>query len=298
MGSCLSCVCSVISSASSYYKLFAQVKPGQVSQVTTAQFQEAHSEGEPADIMAEMKDNYINLAEKVESDILTLGANDVTALDKVLFITCLNYTKPENALGAGPCNDAISIASFMKARGLFVYYLHNPIASLYLQWMKFFLKNTKGYLMCYYTGRGCQVTDTSGDETDNLDEAYVFEDQIVHDDDLLKMLNMGKTNLTLKTVLISECDHSGSVWDCKPGKTTPQVLALASAEDNQLAKKHKVNAKELGMFTFALLKAIEENPSVTPNQLPEILKPTLDKFEQSFVVSTSTNEMLNQKIMP
>nr|AFZ78842.1 clan CD family C14 metacaspase-like cysteine peptidase [Coptotermes formosanus] len=289
MGNCISCIGSVIQIIEKYHVIFEKL----TLNITPQEFSQVHNQGNSDDIMGEMSKTCVNLASQTENGILSNFA-----IDNVLFICCMNYTKPSYSLGAGPCNDAINIANFMQKRGLSVYYLHNSSSTVYLQWLKFFLKNTRKYLMTYYTGHGTQVTDTSGDEADGLDEAYVFEDRFLIDDDLEKALDACKKNNSVKVVLLSDCCHSGSIWDLKEGKTVPNVLALSASKDTQTAKQTQLDAKEQGVFTFCLLKAIEQEPNCSPNRLREIIQPTLDRFEQGYTSSASTSSLLTSQIMP
>lgn len=294
MGNCLSCIGSVINTVSKYYQMFEKF----TLDITPEQFNQVHNQGNSTDIMGEMSQTCYNLSNISENEVLNQANSNPAALEQVLFICCMNYTKPSYSLGAGPCNDAINIAGFMKKHGFVVYYVHNVSSTVYLQWLKFFFKNTTKYLMTYYTGHGTSVDDSTGDEADNKDEAYVFEDKFLLDDDLEKAFNSSKTNKALKVVLLSDCCHSGSIWDLKEGKTVPNVVALSASKDTQTAKQTSLDSVEQGVFTFCLLKAIEQEPAITPNKLQEVIQPTLDRFEQGYTSSTSTASLLTTQIMP
>ena len=78
-----------------------------------------------------------------------------------------------------------------------------------------------------YSGHGTRVPDQSGDEKDQLDEAWVLYDGVWLDDeiaDLLKDLPSG-----VKMVVVSDSCHSGTVSRAEAAKTGRRMKCIACA---------------------------------------------------------------------
>jgi hypothetical protein len=104
---------------------------------------------------------------------------------------------------------------------------------------------------CYYTGHGISVTDFNGDEEDEKDEAYVFDDAFIIDDQLLTHLKQYKTSGSFKVVLLSDCCHSDCIWDLKEDSSLPQnLISISTAKDTNTSKQTFVDSKDQGIFTL------------------------------------------------
>lgn len=71
--------------------------------------------------------------------------------DKICFIVCNNYVRPDYQLGVGPIDDALTVAIHHKKMGYNVVYLHNSTPHQFKKWLKFILKNTTNDLTIFYT---------------------------------------------------------------------------------------------------------------------------------------------------
>ena len=223
-------------------------------------------------------------------------------LSKAVLICCNTYTKPSYSLGVGPLNDAITVATSMKEYGCTCYYIHNPQSNEFLKWLKFFLQNTSQYLLVYYTGHGSNMADKNSDEDDGQDECFVFDDAFVKDDVLVQSLIDNKTT-NAKVVLLTDCCHSGSIWDIQGGtvngRTIPSnIISISAAQDTQTAKQTELNGNEQGVFTFYFYKYLSTNPSATPEQMKADLTQYFNRFEMTYVTATTTPSYLTSKIMP
>jgi hypothetical protein len=100
--------------------------------------------------------------------------------------------------------------------------------------------------MFYYVGQGTQVPCSDGDELDKMDQTYYFEDGIVIDNAMLDHLIKNK-NKKSTVILISECCHSGSIWDVTDYSKDPQprVISIAAAQESQTWKQIVVDKKVL-----------------------------------------------------
>lgn len=207
---------------------------------------------------------------------------------KALFICCNTYTTPGYELGVGPMNDAIYIAEHMESLGYEVFFLHNPNAPDFVPWLGYFFENTTEALLVYYTGHGASVKDDDGDEDDGMDEAFVFDDKgFVRDDALLECVQQRKTNDDLRVVLLSDCCHSGSIWDLQSErrKNLPaNMLSLSAARDSQTAKQTSIGGADQGIFTHYFVKLISETPDITPKKMKKRIDGYISKYDQHFTM--------------
>jgi len=218
---------------------------------------------------------------------------------KACFICCNHYTKPSYVLGAGPINDSATVASNHQKRGYQVFFCVNPTPERFLDLVTFFLYNTKNSLTVFFTGHGAQVKDKSGDEDDGFDEAMVFDSGHIVDDDLLVLLEEA-TPKTLRVLLLTDCCHSGSIWDLQSEKDKkklpPKVISISAAKDSQTAKQTKMNKMDQGIFTYFFWKILNARPNITPKQLEPIINRGMLKFNQHYTFCAATPAMENQPI--
>ena len=224
-----------------------------------------------------------------------------TNLKRCVLIGCNTYTRPDYSLGVGPMNDALSVASYMKQIGFDLYFTHNPKSKEFVKYLSHFIKYTQEYLVVYYTGHGGSVKDLSGDEEDGNDEALVFDDKFLIDDKLADTIaNAGKPDSS-KVCLINDCCHSGTIYDLKPGlfngKQMPDnIFSLSAARDSQTAKQTSVGGKDQGIFTFYLFKILSTNPNLTPKTLEPRINEYIKRFDQNYVCSATSSDILNVPI--
>lgn len=219
-----------------------------------------------------------------------------------LFIICNSYTNPKYILGVGPINDAITVAANHKFMGYSIYFLHNTTPSIFLKFLKVFLQKVGQFLSIFYCGHGGQVKDRNGDEDDGYDEAIVFDSGYIVDDELanyLKKYHNGKA----RTTLISDCCHSGTIWDIpsdpkKAALFPPNILSIASAEDSQTAKQTNYESKSQGVFTYNFWTILRNNPTMTTQQMKVIMDRLMSKFQQQFIALPTRPELLTSPIFP
>lgn len=219
------------------------------------------------------------------------------------FIICNSYKRKEFSLGVGPVNDAITVAANHRFMGYKVYFLHDSSYQIFLDFLKVFLRKTNQFLTVYYTGHGGQIEDFSGDEQDGLDEAIVFDDGFVIDDtlaDYLKKYHNGKSH----TVLMSDCCHSGTIWDLPENveqaelEFPPNIITLAASKDNQTAKQADIENNAQGVFTFLFFTVIRNNPYALIDEIKKIIDPKTGKFEQHLEVHSTSADMMSKPLFP
>lgn len=262
---------------------------------TQEEWEETHEQGTVEDNKEEMDEIGYNVAK-----ITSLKGQDIK---KAVYICCNTYERPEYSLGVGPMNDAITVASYMREIGFTVYYSHNPKSQEFLKYFRYFYHWTTEYLVVYYTGHGASVRDTSGDEDDKLDEALVFDDDFIVDDELAELLGTAEKKPNSKVLLLSDCCHSGSIYDLQTGsyqglQMPANLLSISAARDKQTAKQTTVGSKDQGIFTFYFFKFLSSNPKMTPKQMETQSQPYLNRFDQNFVAYSTTQGLLDQPIFP
>lgn len=244
---------------------------------------------------------HLENAKTIGTDLSKASKSSIANLDKAVFICINTYVREDITLGVGPMNDGINVAEAMAAKKWPIYFLHNPTQAQYLEWLSVFLSNTKTELITYYTGHGTQVDGSDAAENDTKNEAYVFENnsqvECLPDDTLQKYLVQYKTNPNLKVILLSDCCHSGTIWDLNKDNSPANCISISAAQDKQTAKQTSVEGKEQGIFTYYLFKFLEQNPTATPNWLGEQMLPYLQKFQQNFTVQTSTQSLTETALL-
>jgi len=209
---------------------------------------------------------------------------------KACLICCNHYTKPSYVLGSGPINDSATVADNHQQRGFQVFYMVNPTPERFLDLTAFFLQNTKTALTIFFTGHGAQVKDKSGDEDDGFDEAMVFDSGHIVDDDLLVLLE-DTCPKNLRVLLLTDCCHSGSIWDLQSekdkSKLPENVISVSAAKDSQTAKQTNLNQKDQGIFTYFFWKILNSKPQITPKQIESVINRAMTKFNQHYTYSPS-----------
>jgi uncharacterized caspase-like protein len=222
-----------------------------------------------------------------------------TTLKKVVFLCVNSYTSYRLNLGKGPINDGLSFAKLLKNYQYEIYYLHNPRVRNFLQYLDVFFQNADK-LVIYYVGHGTTVRDLDDDESDKQDEAFVFDDGVVPDDDLITHLIDNKKPGS-QIVLVTDACHSGSIWDIQAGnvkgrKLPDGIISVSASNDAQTAKQTVINRLDQGVFTYHLTQILKQDSSLSPNDLAPKMRTALKSYAQSFTVGTTTSSLLNKPL--
>lgn len=240
-----------------------------------------------------------NVDPKVAQQYVKDGING-----KVLFVICNTYNKPQYSLGVGPLNDAITVALGHKKMGYQVLYLHNSTPTIFKKWLKFMLKNTTNDLTIFYTGHGCSIKDKDGDESDGYDEVMLFDNGYVTDDELCDYLTRyAKGENGQRIVLLTDCCHSGSMWDIQSmlqgrKQIASNIMSISAAKDDQTAKQTKVNSKDQGIFTYYFWEIWEDQNDITVKDMETKINPNISYFKQHFTFASTTESMKFEPIFP
>ncbi|EAY15856.1 Clan CD, family C14, metacaspase-like cysteine peptidase [Trichomonas vaginalis G3] len=238
---------------------------------------------------------------KYGTDITNIGVNRIpTNLNRVGFVVINCYIGTRYSLGDGPMNDGYNMAKCLKRYGFQVFYIYDQKRNAFMEKLKFFLENVKRELVVYYVGHGTSVADTDGDEDDQMDEAFVFVDGNVIDDELVECVSNSK-NTESKVVFVSDCCHSGSIWDLQGGdvngrKLPDKLVSVSAANDKQTAKQTVAERMEQGMFTYNLMKTLKADPDMTAVECKKRLATALRRYAQTVTIASTTPELLNEPL--
>jgi hypothetical protein len=203
-------------------------------------------------------------------------------IEKAAFLTINTYTSYRLNLGTCPLNDALLFAKRLKKFGFAVYFLHNPHARNFLRYLDVFFRNVTGQLVLYYVGSGNgALTDEEG-----TDEAFVFDDGPVYEDDLVTHLIENK-NATSEVILVTDACHSGTIWDIQDGTVKGRelpagVLSISASSAGPNARQITNGRTEYGAFTSALVRALKEDPAISPTDLADRMRGVVRERGQNF----------------
>jgi hypothetical protein len=117
-------------------------------------------------------------------------------------------------------------------------------------------------------GHGTHVKDLNGDKSDGFDDAILFDDGHVLDDDLLEVLVQNAT-AKARIALLGDCCHHGSVWDLQSKRLKGQrkgawnVMPMGSTDDSQTAQTMTVDTISEGLFPLFPWQVYRANPKIS-----------------------------------
>jgi hypothetical protein len=211
---------------------------------------------------------------------------------KVAFLCVNTYTSYRLNLGVDPINDAVLLAKCLKRYEFEVYFMHNPHARNFLKYLDVFFKATSGQLVVYYVGHGTSLSE-SGNQAE---EAFIFDDGRIPEDELVKHLIENKTESGSVTLITDAC-HTGTIWDIQEGSVRgtalpPNVLSLSAYNDAGLTRTAGEDRSGRGIFTTSLTKFLKADDQLTPSEIQPKMVAALRPYGQAFVLGTSSPDLL------
>jgi hypothetical protein len=245
----------------------------------------------------------IRRLKEIAHDLQAIPIQRVREMQKV-FLICVNtYKSYQLNLGTAPIQDAFQLARLVKLAGYDIYYLHNPHAATFLEYFDAFLHFTNYHLIFLFVGRGTSVADLNGDELDGRDEALVFDDGDIIDDDLVTHLVRNKDPRSVLT-LLTDALHKDTIWNltekAENGEPIPPLVRSLSAEtklQTQTATFDAVIRVEKGAFTHALAQALRNNPRGTPKDFEPQVRSILKEVGQVYSFGTTSPELLDEPLL-
>lgn len=222
-------------------------------------------------------------------------------LSRAVFICCNTYSNSDYLLGVGPMNDAIAVAAYMTKIGFNTYFLHNPRSTEFLKYFNDFIQKTTEYLVIYYIGHSSSINKKNEDETVIKDEVLIFDDNSLSDYEMISAINSSKKLESTKICFISDCCHSGSIYDLNVYKSLkikipPNVISFSSIRDSNTPKKTSIGGTDQGILTFFFYKLLAHDESMTPRKLESQISHYLERFQQKFIVCSTTDSLLDEAI--
>ena len=124
---------------------------------------------------------------------------------------------------------------------------------------------------------------------------------MIKDEEVIQHIVEKKQPGAQLTLLTDAC-RPGSIWDINEGlvcgiKLPPNILSIAASNNNPDSGITTIQTRlESGMFTELIVKALKNNSAVTPDALENNLKKSLLEYHQTFVVGTSSPELLTKPL--
>lgn len=144
------------------------------------------------------------------------------------------------------------------------------------------------YFIFYYSGHGTNLQDISGDEEDGEDEAFCFVtpdgqinfDSCMSDDDFSELMT-SSLDPDVKTIILTDCCHSGTIADFETGDWKERkAISLTGCLDNQTSG----DIGKGGIFTHSMLLAIQELKQEGDDDysVAKLYNMTVDKDDEVF----------------
>ncbi|OHT10670.1 Clan CD, family C14, metacaspase-like cysteine peptidase [Tritrichomonas foetus] len=224
-----------------------------------------------------------------------------TEMRKACFICVNSYRSFRQNIGITPIGDAVAMAKCLKYFEYDVFYLHNPHARFFLNYLDFFFEHTYGHLIVYYVGQGTTPEDLDNTIKKDFDEAFTFEDGRIVDEDMAQHLTCSKHPDSIVTLITDTCKPN-TCWSLTSGfvkgiELPPRVMTLSASPMVKASKSMMNLAQQQGIFTFNLTKELKKNPHITPNQLAELMSKAMAEFTQTFTAYSSSPEILDEPLL-
>lgn len=220
---------------------------------------------------------------------------------KLCCIFCNSYDNTPHALGDPAKNDGILTYLNTKHLGYETHLYHdikrNDFVNIFTEYVKEQKNINRSQILIYYIGHGVKTFDRNGDESDGYDECLYFKDGTVIDDKLFDIIddNIDKCSSN-KLYLISDCCHSGTIWDIP--LEYKNVVTLSASMDHETAKQDVIEFSKggnraliHGIFTYYFWKYYVLGGDNLMNKLSDSLKnyrqqpvSNIDFAKQEFVL--------------
>jgi hypothetical protein len=223
--------------------------------------------------------------------------------ERICFICVNSYRSFRQAIGVTPIQDAVALAKCVRYFEYEVYFVHNPHARYFLDYVNFFLEHTSRHLIVYYVGQGTTLRDLDRTMSRDLyDEAFTFDDGAISDEEFLESLTDFK-NPDNKVTLITDTCKPETVWnlplasELRGRPIPPRVISLSAVPTEISSKQMMALCQSQGIFTFNLTKFLKQNPKISAKELCQKMYPILGEFAQEFLAGTSSPETLDEPVL-
>lgn len=205
---------------------------------------------------------------------------------KVALIFCNSYYGTRYDLGDCAINDGLLCYNEFISYNYETFIFYDITSIKFKEILEKTLKLNLNKLVIYFIGHGTQTKDKNNDEVDGKDECLVFKDKCVVDDEIANVVN--KYNNCEKLTLISDCCHSGSIYDI-PSRS--DIITISACNDSQTAKQDWINHKGNGVFSYYFWKYLPECNN-DGKILNDKLNAKLKKYSQTCMFNYLTDEVI------
>lgn len=193
---------------------------------------------------------------------------------KVAIIFINSYQNKSFTLGEDPCNDGLLFSTKMIELGYKIFIYFDISSTMFKSIFRSSLSEKFKHLVIYFTGHGTYQHDYDNDEDDGRDEALVFHDADVIDDEIGWIIK--NYNKTKKLTLISDCCHSGTIFDAP---NVENIVTISAAYDNETAKQTFIDHKGNGLFTYYFCKYLDKCEN-NLEKLSKLINEKIHPYEQ------------------
>jgi hypothetical protein len=220
---------------------------------------------------------------------------------KVCFICVNTYRSYRQAIGVTPIGDAVSLAKCAKYFEYEVFYVHNPHAQNFMDYLNYFLEHATKHLIVYYVGQGTTQQDLDRTIPRTADDAFSFDDAAVEDIEFLDSLTIAK-NPSNRVTLITDTCRPDTAWnitstEMKGRNLPPGILTLSAQPTAATSKQMMARCQSQGIFTFNLTKQLKANPKITPEELAAKMAEPMAEFAQVFTVGATSPDSITEPIL-
>ena len=199
-------------------------------------------------------------------------SSQISVVSNKIALVFANSYSGSNSLGDGPKNDAALTIAQLHNYGYATILASDPSKKDFKMTLKTYLSKDIDSLFIYFSGHGLSITDRNGDEIDGMDEALVFKDGYILDDDLYSLMRHHKCK---RLILMVDSCHSGSIFDIHDD---PSILTISACQDNEQATQTKY-----GLFTHYFWRYLTE--SSTTQELISKINVKLQKYKHQCVIN-------------
>lgn len=231
--------------------------------------------------IASSLDNLEEISHSIsQQDIVDVVKNE----QRICFICCNTYTKPEFHLGVAPIHDSITVAEYHQKMGYTNIHLFNPSPRKFIDTFDKLLQMKLEKLTIFYCGHGSKV----GNES-----VLIFDQGYIRASIILNHLRAHGSPMCEKTI-IADCCNAESIWS---GSNLPaNTIVLCSSLGETPSKQAKVFGRDQGLFTYFFWRAYHKNQRNSIQQLVDAANTYLTRFDQSVKVSCTPEYLVEMPL--
>lgn len=212
-----------------------------------------------------------------------ISADDDSEEKKICIIICNSYDHTPYALGDCALNDGILSFYEISKFGYKAYLYHDITKAEFKHILLKALRTNADKLVVYYIGHGTRARNRN--EKDGWDECILCMDGAIVDDELANIVL--KNNQCKKVSLISDCCHSGSIYDIP---SREDIITLGACQDDQTAKQDWIDHRGNGVFSYYFWKFVKNVNDAT--NLKKKIDAKIHPYRQECVFNFLTDEVL------